>query len=298
MPTPQRIADFRSLEFGMFIHYNMATYHDAQWVKGYPSPSTFDPGVDTIDTDAWADAAATAGMQYAVLTTKHVAGFCLWKSKLTSYSVAHHDCPYQHDVVEQFVESFTSRGLKVGLYYCWHFPAIDDPYKVLPPECDPSTHDIAEQIEFQQKHIAELVQMFPQCFYLWNDGLDTEIMPAEQARAFFDRLNPQMVVSGNWADWAKKGEPYLDVCIKECRDFSEGFQGPGETCWYLENGWFWQPGITTNPTDEILSHMQTALSRNSNFLLNVGPDRQGRILDTSAQALKQIGQWYKSDRTE
>lgn len=59
-----------------------------QWVSGYPDPSTFDPG-GTVDTDAWADAAVSAGMTYAVLTAKHVGGFCLWDSKYTTYDVMH-----------------------------------------------------------------------------------------------------------------------------------------------------------------------------------------------------------------
>ena len=107
--------DFRKLDFGMFIHYNMATYHGVQWVEGYPDPSTFDPG-GRIDTDAWAAAAKSAGMTYAVLTVKHVGGFCLWDSKYTTYDVMHPDCPYQQDLVAQFIRSFKSRGLKVGLY--------------------------------------------------------------------------------------------------------------------------------------------------------------------------------------
>lgn len=293
MNTSPDIQAFRDLRYGMFIHYNMATYHDCQWVKGYVDPSTFAPGVELIDTDAWADAAVSAGMTYAVLTTKHVAGFCLWDSQLTDYTVMHPDCPYQHDLVAQFVESFTSRGLKVGLYYCWRFPSIADEFKVLPPECDPAQHDMQQQIDFQQRQLAELIEMFPQCFYLWNDGLDSKIMPAEQARAFFHKLKPDLLVSGNWADWGRKGDPYLDLCIKECRHFPEDFPGPGETCWYLEDGWFWQPGIKTHDVEDIRKHMQTALSRNSNFLLNVGPDMNGRITESSLEALRQIGESFR-----
>ncbi len=54
--------DFRKLAFGMFIHYNMATYKGVQWVEGYHSPADFDPG-GMIDTDAWADAAVSASTQ-------------------------------------------------------------------------------------------------------------------------------------------------------------------------------------------------------------------------------------------
>ena len=52
--------DFRKLKFGMFIHYSMATYTGEEWVVGYRSPADFNPGIDTIDTDAWADAAKSA----------------------------------------------------------------------------------------------------------------------------------------------------------------------------------------------------------------------------------------------
>jgi alpha-L-fucosidase len=38
-------------------------------------------------------------MTYAVLTAKHVAGFCLWDSQYTTYDVMHPDCPYQQDLV-------------------------------------------------------------------------------------------------------------------------------------------------------------------------------------------------------
>ena len=178
-------SEFRKLKLGMFIHYNMATYKNVQWVEGYPSPAEFNPG-GKVDTDAWADAAVSAGMTYAVLTAKHVAGFCLWDSQYTTYDVMHPDCPYQQDLVAQFIRSFRSRGLKVGLYYCWRHPGFGDPqkYKVLPPECDPATHSLEEQITFQKQQIAELVERYPDVFYIWNDALDDVIMPARAAQAF------------------------------------------------------------------------------------------------------------------
>ena len=288
------VEEFGKLRFGMFIHYNMATYKDAQWVEGNPSPADFNPGVEMIDTDAWADAAKSAGMTYAVLTTKHVAGFCLWDSKLTEYKVTSSLCPYGQDVVAQFVESFTRRGLKVGFYYLWRHPGFGDPakYKALPPECDPIDHRLEAQIEFQKNQIAELIEMFPECFYIWNDGLDPVIMPADQARAIHDAIRPGLLASGNWWDWARKGDPYLDVAIKECRDLPEDNKHPAETCWTLEGGWFWQPGTKTSPVDKVIGHMQTAFERHSNFLLNIGPDEQGIIPDTSRAALAEIGQWY------
>lgn len=284
---------FLELKFGMFIHYNMATYHGAQWAEGYPGPSSFDPG-GPVDTDAWADAAKAAGMKYAVLTTKHVSGFCLWDSKYTTYDVMHPDCPYQQDLVAQFVKSFTSRGLKVGLYYCWRNPGFGDPgkYKVLPPECDPAQHSIEAQIEFQKKQIAELVESYPDVFYIWNDALDPEIMTAADAKGFARSLGPHILACGNWWDWGKKGKPYLDLPITETRHQRERQKEyrypPAETCWCLERKWF-HTGSGPKDARNIVPHIITANSRRANFLLNVGPDKEGKILDSSVKELSEIG---------
>lgn len=282
-------ADFRKLGFGMFIHYNMATYHGMQWVQGYQDPSTFDPG-GPVDTDAWADAAKSAGMTYAVLTTKHMGGFCLWDSEYTTYDVMHPDCPVQEDLVAKFVKSFTSRGLKVGLYYHWRKPGgVPNNVKTLPPECDPAEHTQEEQVAFQKKQIAELVEKYPEAFYIWNDGLDATIMTADEANAWIRGFGPGILASGNWWDWGKKGTPFLDIAVTETRHFPKDNTSPGETCWKLEQKWFWDEGFKATITaEEVARQMKTAHSRNANFLLNVGPDKQGRIVESSRKVLAEI----------
>jgi len=274
----------------------MATYKATQWVKGYPSPSEFNPG-GTIDTDAWADAAVSAGMTYGVLTVKHVAGFCLWDSKYTTYDVMHPDCPYKQDLVAQFIKSFKSRGLKVGLYYCWRHPGFDSPrvdpgtYKVLPPECDPTTHTLDQQTEFTKKQIAELIEKYPDVFYIWNDGLDPVIMPADQADDFFQSTDPTILVSTNWWDWSKKGTLYSDIAIKEKKHFPKDNDLPSETCWCLEESWFWSKGTKAKTAEQIKAVMDKVYSRNSNFLLNVGPDKNGNFQPESLKTLSELGKF-------
>jgi len=285
--------DFLKLKFGMFIHYNMATYKGVQWVAGYPSPAEFNPG-GKVDTDTWADAAVSADMKYAVLTAKHVGGFCLWDSKYTTYDIMHPDCPYKQDLVAQFIKSFKSRGLKVGLYYCWRHPGFGDPnnYKVLPPECDPASHSMKEQIDFQKKQIAELVEKYPDVFYIWIDGIDDKVMPAEEAGEFINslrRVRPNLIASSNWWDWGKKGTPYADIAVKEMRHFPEGNTAPGETCWCLEEGWFWKEGAGPKPARQVVDLLTMVNSRNSNFLLNVGPDKYGKFDEARVKVLAEVG---------
>ena len=294
--------DFRKLKFGMFIHFNMATHKGVQWVAGYHNPADFNPGIDSIDTDAWADAAASAGMKYAVLTAKHVAGFCLWDSKYTKYDVMHPDCPYKKDLVAQFIKSFKGRGLKVGLYYCWRNPGFDTgknkgKFKVLPPECDPATHTLEQQIEFQKAQIAELVTKYPDVFYIWNDGLDPKIMAADKALAFFRGMRSGVLASANWWDWSKKGRPYVDIAVTETRHFPEANKTPGETCWCLEQKWFWNKGFRPKKPRDIVSQIIIANSRNANFLLNVAPDKKGNFSNSSIKTLAEVGKLWNPDAT-
>jgi alpha-L-fucosidase len=297
-PVREMQEEFLKLKFGMFICYNMATFKEVEWVSGYPDPSTFNPG-GKVDTDAWADAAVSAGMTYGVLTVKHVSGFCLWDSKYTTYDVMHPDCPYKEDLVAQFIKSFKSRGLKVGLYYCWRNPGFDDgsnkgKYKVLPPECDPATHTLQEQNEFQKNQIAELLTKYPDVFYIWNDALDDRVMPADEILTHIRGTRPNIIACANWWDWGKKGTPYLDLAVTETKHFKEGNTEPGETCWCLENAmWFWNKGSKANDAKGIVTEIVRANSRKANFLLNVGPDPKGNIVDSSIKALAEIGKLLK-----
>jgi alpha-L-fucosidase len=278
----------------MFIHFNMLTYVDRKRIKGYPDPSCFDPGVETIDTDAWADAALSAGMRYGVLTAKHSSGFCLWDSAYTTYSVMHPDCPYQKDLVGQFVRSFQSRGLKVGLYYGWNHPERKGGLHTLPLECHPDTHSWQEQIAFQKAQVAELIARYPEVFYIWNDALDDEVIPADELLTHVRSVRPDVLASSNWWSWAKKGTPYLDIAVKELRDFPASNQAAGETCWQLEDGfWFWEKGSRAGGAQEHLDRLATANGRNSNYLLNVGPDRNGTIIESSIETLAEIGALWK-----
>ena len=75
----QRFVDLR---FGMFLHFNMATFQDREWGDPTSSPDLFHP--TALDTDQWAAAARSANMTWGCLTTRHHDGFCIWPTKTAS----------------------------------------------------------------------------------------------------------------------------------------------------------------------------------------------------------------------
>jgi len=106
----QRFVDLR---FGMFLHFNMATFQNREWGDPTSSPGLFHP--TALDTDQWAAAAQSANMTWACLTTRHHDGFCIWPTKTAAASVA--QTPQSIDIVRAYVNSFRKAGLRVGLYY-------------------------------------------------------------------------------------------------------------------------------------------------------------------------------------
>ena len=80
----------------------------------------FDP--DLYNPREWAKMAKAAGMKYAVITTKHHEGFCLFKTDYTDYQALNPPL-CRKDLIREWVETFRAEGLKVGFYYSlpdWH----------------------------------------------------------------------------------------------------------------------------------------------------------------------------------
>src|SRR5690554_6721650 len=91
----ERLQWWTESRFGMFIHwglYAQAARHE--WVKKRERISDedyqkyfelFNP--DLFDPSEWAKKAKAAGMKYAVITSKHHEGFCMFDSEHTEYDV-------------------------------------------------------------------------------------------------------------------------------------------------------------------------------------------------------------------
>src|SRR5512146_2432324 len=71
-------SEFVDMRFGMFIHFNINTYHPG-WGNDRVDPKIFNPVA--LDCRQWAKSAKSAGIKFALLTTKHHDGFALWPSR-------------------------------------------------------------------------------------------------------------------------------------------------------------------------------------------------------------------------
>src|SRR5690242_5394815 len=108
------LREFEKLQFGVSFHFSMNTFTGNDYETGGVPTSTYNP--TNLDVRQWIRVARDLGARYAVLTAKHMSGFCLWDSANYDYDVA--ASPNKTNVVAEFVKACKEYKLKHGFYYC------------------------------------------------------------------------------------------------------------------------------------------------------------------------------------
>ncbi|WP_421940052.1 alpha-L-fucosidase [Pedobacter sp.] len=288
---------FVDLRFGMFIHYNIPTYANADWPDPDADPKLFNP--KKLDANQWAKAAKSANMSYGCLTTKHHSGFCIWDTKSTDYSVM--NSPYKKDVVKQFTDAFRANGLKVMLYYS----ILDTHHKLRPNQITP------RHIEMIKQQITELLTKYGKIEALIIDGWDApwsrisyDDVPFEDIYTLIKTLQPEcLVMDLNGAKYPADGLYYTDIKTYEMgagqRMHKESKVMPALACLPINTSWFWKTDFPTVPVrkpQEIVDGLIKPLNEAScNFILNVAPNRDGLIDDNAVASLKEVGKLWRNE---
>ncbi|QDV73862.1 alpha-L-fucosidase [Botrimarina mediterranea] len=284
----QRFVDLR---FGMFIHYNMATYQDREWGDPKGPTEAFDP--TRLDTDQWAEAARSAGMTYGCLTTKHHDGFCLWPTESGGDSVR--DTPKKIDIVRAYVDSFRAKGLRVGLYY-----------SILDLRGDIRHHNVEpadiERIKFE---LTELLTDYGPIDFLIFDGWDApwsrityEEVPFDDIYRHIKRLQPDCLVAElNAGVYPSSALYYSDIKAYEQnagQNVPTDSRLPALSCVTLSDGWFWKSWdnkAELKSAEQVVDEWLLPLNaRFCNLICNAAPNSEGRLSPNLISRLKEIGE--------
>ncbi|PTS97749.1 carbohydrate-binding protein [Pedobacter sp. HMWF019] len=296
-PLSELQRKFVELRFGMFIHFNIPTYEDADWPDPETPAADFNP--TKLNADQWAKAAKSANMTYGCITTKHHSGFCIWDTKSTDYNVM--NSPYKKDVVKQFADAFRKNGLKVMLYYS----ILDTHHKLRPNEIVPS------HIEMIKKQLTELLTNYGPVEALIIDGWDApwsrisyDDVPFEEIYKLVKSLQPNCIMMDlNGAKYPSDGLYYTDIKTYEMGAgqhlSKETNTMPALACLPLQSSWFWKsdfPGTAVKNPEKLVNETLLPLNKaNCNFILNVAPNKEGLFDDNAIAALKEIGKLYKNN---
>lgn len=293
--------DFMRWRFGMFVHFNLGTFADLDWAGGYEDPALFNPA--RLDCGQWADEAKAAGMTYMVLTVKHTEGIALYDSALTRHDITKFKNfrNGKGDIVREFVRACRSRGLKVGLYYCFPGDYADEAHHNAPPPGQPDLHGLPPEAQgdfvgFMKKQLAEMLTNYGPIDLLWIDQWDNKYTVKQwpEILAYLKSLQPRCIVLGNNAHNLRESDSlsYEFSWLQEMPPVGNGL--PAEVCDPIQNGarWFWTE--IKKPEDlqtaqAVMERLKLCNSRNANYLLDVPPDRDGLISGPQLQRLREIG---------
>jgi alpha-L-fucosidase len=301
--------DFMKWRFGMFIHFNLGTFADRDWAGGYEDPGLFNPA--RLDCGQWADAAKAAGMTYLVLTVKHTEGIALYDSAATDHDIAlfRNFRGGKGDIVREFVDACRSRGLKVGLYYCFPGDYSDEAHGNAPPPNKPNLHGLpaeaaGDYVGFMKRQLAEMLTNYGPVDLLWIDQYANKYTEGrwQEMLAFVRSLQPRCLVLANNARDLRDS----DVLSYEYPWKSElpprDNALPAEVCDTIQTGarWFWRE--VRQPSDlqaaaDVEARVRECNARNANYLLDVPPDRDGLISGPQLARLREIGALLRSNGT-
>ena len=303
-----RLHVWEAMGYGMFIHFGMSTFDGEELSRGDKPSTLYAP--DALDVDQWIQVARDAGMAYAVLTAKHVSGHCLWPSRHTDYQVG--TSGNRADVAEAFVTACQKHGLMPGLYYC----SWDNHHTLgsLTPSDTrmESAYTTAAYREFQLAQLEELLTQYGSIGEVWIDiprVLGHDGRKAQYAQ--IARLQPDaaIMMNNSFGDGTRldvdsvwptdlvtlerslpsshRGyDPWFTLALS--RDDERDYYLPGEVCDPIGYEWFHVDGDAPRHDAELLGMRLICQERRVNLLLDVPPDRHGRIPPASVDALTRL----------
>jgi alpha-L-fucosidase len=301
-PKLEQLKSWQALGYGMFIHFGMSTFVAEEHPSGnYPS-STYAP--DQLDVDQWVRVARDAGMKYAVLTTKHASGHCLWHSKQTDYHVG--TSSNSTDVVAEFVKACAKYGILPGLYYC----SMDNHHTFgskTPTDLgwDGAYFTTRAYQDFQTAQLEELLTLYGKIVEVWIDI--PQALPRDYRQVLYQKIRtwqPETIIvmnqglghNGTKCDLAAYPTDVLTIernvppRMLNHLHIIEGQEQyiPAEVCETIGQDWFWVEHDLPRSDDELLGIYLLTRSRGTNLLLDVPPNRHGSIPEEMIAALQRL----------
>jgi alpha-L-fucosidase len=289
---------FVDLRFGMFLHFNMATFQDREWGDPTSSPELFRP--TALDTDQWAAAAKSANMTWGCLTTRHHDGFCIWPTKTRGASVR--QTSHQTDIVRAYVNSFRAAGLRVGLYY-----------SILSLRDDIHHFNITpDKVQLVKDQLTELFTNYGEIDVLITDGWNApwsrityEEMPFREIYEHIKALRPNCLISDlNASQFPSGGLYYSDIKAFEQNAGQKVPQQsglPAISCVTITPEWFWKQRDVNGelkPTTTVVDEWLVPLNRrHCNLILNAPPTREGCLAPNVISRLAEIGRAWNHPGT-
>jgi alpha-L-fucosidase len=310
-PTPAQVS-WHETNFYLFFHFGPNTFTDLEWGKGTETESVFNP--TAMDCDQWCWVAKAAGAKGVIITAKHHDGFCLWPSNYSKHTVRESKWKNgKGDVLRELSTACRKNGLKFGVYL--------SPWDRNHPQYGTPTYN-----DVYASTLKELLTGYGDLFEIWWDGANGEGPNGKKQSYDFHRFEkmvaryqPKAVIFsdiGPGCRWAGNEAGTVDEtnwCMLDTVGHGRGATGPKETDlqhgqemghnWIpaecdvsIRPGWFYhsEEDAKVKTADQLFDIYLHSVGHGGNLILNVPPDRAGRIHAQDSVALTEFGRKLKA----
>lgn len=318
VPSPQQL-EWQQMELTAFLHFGINTFTDREWGDGTEDPALFNP--TNLDAEQWVRTLKNVGFKMVLLTAKHHDGFCLWPTKTTRHSVA--SSPWRGgkgDVVKELRDACTKYGMKFGIYLSpWDRNA--ECYGDSPRY----NEFFIEQLTELLTNYGEVHEVWFDGANGEGPNGKKQVYDWDAFYKTIQRLQPKAVMAimgddvrwvgnerglGRETEWSAtvltpgiyarsaENNSRLDI-NSQAKDLGsrEMLKNATELFWYpsevdvsIRPGWFWHE--SENDKVKSLKHLTDiyfqSVGYNSVLLLNIPPDRCGRIHDADVARLEEF----------
>lgn len=313
--------------FYAFLHFGMNTATDREWGNGSETPDDFT--IKEIDAGQWVAAIKASGAAGVILTCKHHDGFCLWDTKYTEFSVMH--SPYGKDIVRQVADACKEADMEFGIYlspwdmheetyatpeyndyFCHQLTELLTQYgEIFEVWFDGAKGAGAKAFEYDWDRYYELVRRLQPDANISICGPDLRWVGNEAGRA----RNAEFSVVPEYltrAETVQKHSQHSEEEASRLQQLTSQNEDLGsrqvlkkepKLHWYpaevdvsIRKGWFYHEGEddTVKSAKELFGIYMNSVGNNCSLLLNVPPNRMGRIHPTDEQALKELGEMVRA----
>ena len=302
LPTERQLA-WQEMEFYAFVHFTTTTFRDVEWGYGDADPDEFQPS--RYDPAQWVEVMKAAGMKGVILTAKHHDGFCLWPTKETDYCISNSSWrDGKGDVVGDLSREAKKAGLKFGVY-------------LSPWDRHDLRYSTPAYIDYYRAQLRELLTQYGPIFEVWEDGanggdgyyggrceqrhISGNYYDWENTNALIYELQPNAIVRGgggldarwcgNESGWMP--EPNWAVHDVEAQDY----WNPAEVDVSIRPGWFYheKEDGDVKSLEHLMKIYYESIGRGANLILNIPPNKEGRIHPTDSTRLVEFGQALKRE---
>ncbi len=294
-----------------FVHFTINTFTDKEWGFGDESPEMFNP--TDFDAHQIVQTIKDAGLKGLVLTAKHHDGFCLWPSAYTEHDIS--NSPFRDgegDLVREISDACREAGIKFGVY-------------LSPWDRNHAKYGESEYIDYYRNQLRELLTNYGPIFEIWFDGAnggDGWYGGANETRkidrsTYYDwentwsivrELQPNAIIfsdAGPDARWIGNEQGYAGETSWATINVGDSTPGnadtkqlengdrfgsdwiPGEVDVSIRPGWFYhaKEDAEVKTPERLLEIYYDSIGRGANLILNIAPDRRGRVADIDVQSL-------------